>query len=131
VPENNSHATLYDFRDLDLLLKMESTRQDWDSETLAHALGQPENTRGVGSRLAWMRRFGMLDRTETGLWTLTDGARRVTEARLRAAHARELDQLPEEQMIEVMAHIAGRYLRADPMTAIMLRREFAFGTRRR
>jgi len=34
-------------------------------------------------------------------------------------------------MVEVMAHVAKRYRFGDPIIATMLRREFAYGTRRR
>ena len=80
--------------------------------------------------MGWMARFGMVDRDEEGFWGLTDGGSRVVQAKLRAAQASALDTLPDESMIEAMAHIAGRQ-HYDPMLATMLRREFAYGTKRR
>lgn len=127
---SGGHATLYDFRDLDLLFKIGKDRQ-WDTESLAHALGQPENARGVGSRLSWMRRFGMVERTSTGLWYPTPAAQRVTEARMRASQAKTMEDLPDELMVEVMSRVTQRYLHGTPMLASMLRREFAFGTKPR
>ena len=125
----NGHATLYDFRDLDLLLKM-GRDKEWETEDLAEALGQPDNIRGVGSRLAWMKRYGMLTRSEKGLWYPTHGAQRVTESRLRAAQAKTMEDLPDELMVEVMAKVTQRYMHGSAMLASMLRREFLFGTQR-
>lgn len=129
MSENGRHATLYDFRDLDLLLKMGKDKE-WDTEDLAEALGQSENVRGVGSRLAWMKRYGMLERSERGLWYPTHGAQRVTEARLRAGQASTIEELDDELMIEVMSKVTQRYMHGTPMIASMLRREFLFGTKR-
>jgi hypothetical protein len=79
-----------------------------------------------------MRRFGMLDfDPQTRGWRLTRGGERVVEARLRAAAARTIDAVPDEQMVDVMSHVTARYRLGDPMMAAMLRREFVFGTRSR
>jgi hypothetical protein len=130
------HATLYDFRDLDLLMKLdaESDSDGWvETEALAAALGfDDDGVRNVGIRLGWMKRYGMIQRDErTGVWRLSPGGERVIEARLRAATKRELEKLDDESMIEVMANVAHRYRHADAMTATILRREFLFGTQRR
>lgn len=129
MSENGRHATLYDFRDLDLLFKLGRDRQ-WSTEDFADALGQPENLHGVGSRLAWMRRYGMLTRTDTGLWHPTHSATRVVDARLKAAQQQTMEDLPDELMVEVMSRVTQRYMHGSPMLASMLRREFLFGTKR-
>ena len=129
MPENSQHATLYDFRDLDLLLKMGRDRE-WSTEDLAEALGQPENLQGVGSRLSWMRRYGMMQRSDRGLWYPTHSAQRVTEARLKAVQAKTMEDLPDELMVEVMSRVTQRYMHGSVMLASMLRREFLFGTKR-
>jgi len=131
---NNGSASLFQFRDLDLLLKLrEEADSDGAIETavMAQAMGLKTASQ-ITSRLSWMKRFGMLAFDDQArIWRITPGAERVVKARLRAAHGRELDAMPEEQMVDVMAHIAGRYLRSDPMVATMLRREFIYGTGRR
>jgi len=125
------HATLYDFRDLDLMLKLahEGDAEGWlDTEGLARSIGF-EQAKDVTPRLSWMRRYGMLDFDQSKrMWRLTPGAERVMEARLRASQARTIEALPDEAMVEVMANVASRYHLADPMTAHLLRREFLFGT---
>lgn len=127
-------ASLYDFRDLDLMLKIEERGDDegWSpTADLASSFGFGDELQSLGIRLAWMRQYGMVERRNEkpgSSWRLTQGGVRVVEAKLRAASMRELQALPEEAMIEVMANITARYHQADPMTAHMLRREFAYGT---
>jgi hypothetical protein len=128
-----SGATLYDFRDVDLMFKLaeESGDEGWlETEYLAGALGfNGDHVQNVGVRLGWMRRFGMVERDEERrLWRLSPGGQRVVQARLRAAAVRELEALPEEALIEAMSSVVQRYRFVDAMTAHLLRREFLFGT---
>jgi len=126
--------SLYDFRDLDLMLKLadEGDEEGWvETRALASALGVDEGERigGVGGRLGWMRRFGMVERdAQTGLWRLSAGGERVTRARLRAAASRSIEAVPDEALVDVMSHVTARYRLGDPLMATMLRREFQFGT---
>jgi hypothetical protein len=127
-------ASLYDYRDLDLLLKMadEGDDEGWvETRALASALGAEEDEKinGVGIRLSWMRRFGMLEYDDQRrMWRLSAGGDRVTRARLRAAASKQIDTIPDEQLVDVMAHVTSRYRHGDPVMATMLRREFDYGT---
>ena len=126
--------SLYDYRDLDLMLKIADVGDDegWiETRQLAESLGVPddEKSNGVGVRLAWMRKFGMLERDdERKLWRLSRGGERVADARVRAAAVKQIDSVPEEALIDVMAHVTARYRLGDQMMATMLRREFRYGT---
>jgi len=126
--------SLYDFRDLDLMLKIadEADDEGWvETRALAEALGveEGEKVHGVGVRLGWMRKFGMLERDdERQLWRLSAGGDRVTRARLRAAATKQIESVPDEALVDVMAHVTARYRLGDPVMATMLRREFRFGT---
>lgn len=125
------HLTLYDFRDVDLMLKLDEVAGASGATTqeLAEAIGFDDDRQAVGMRAAWMRKFGMFDfDEERRLWTLSQGGERVVEAKLRAAQAKTIDQVPDESLVDVMAHVTTRYRLGDPMMATMLRREFAFGT---
>jgi hypothetical protein len=128
-------ATLYDFRDLDLMLKLAEANGHGGigSSDLADALGFDEgDNRPVGIRLAWMRRYGMVafDEKER-LWSLSQSGRRVTAAHLRAPALRQVEKLPDEAFVEVMAQVTSRYQRGEAMLGHMLRREFLYGTKRR
>lgn len=127
-----SHATLYDFRDLDLMLKLEDEANDegWvETESMARALGFEDDLKPLGSRFAWMKRYGMIERDDkTKLWRLTIAGQRVVQAKLRAATSREIEALEDESFIDVMAKVGQRYRHGSPMVAHMLRREFLYGT---
>ena len=129
-------ASLYDFRDLDLLLKIdaESNGQGIPSSELAEILGFEEgDNRPIGIRLAWMRRYGMVAYdAQDKLWSLTRGARIVTEAHLRAPQLKVVKEMPDAAAVELMAEVVSRYQGTrDAMVAQMIRREFLYGTQRR
>jgi hypothetical protein len=128
-----SGASIFEFRDLDVLLKLRE-EQDVDgfveSAHLSRALGIGERGTDVASRLNWMRHYGMLEfDSERRLWRLTSAAERVTEAKLRAAQSRTIEAIPDESLIDVMAKVTQRYRSSNGMLAEMLRREFKYGTR--
>jgi hypothetical protein len=128
----SNHATLFDFRDFDLMLKLEDEgdAEGWiDTEHIARALGFDDDKRPIAQRFAWMRRYGMLERDEEKrMWRLTDAGRRVVTAKLRAATSREIEALEDEAFVDVMAKVGQRYRHGSPMIAHMLRREFLYGT---
>lgn len=121
--------SIKEFRDLDLLLKLRETGPILSKE-LASELGYDEFGSIIGRRLGWMGHYGMLERSDKGLWSLTDGGKRVAFARTRAALIDDLGKLPAEELVEVMAAVTARWRSGDPMIAAMLRREFIFGTQR-
>lgn len=116
-----------EFRDFDLMAKLKETGPI-PSKELAKELGGDELGSHVGRRLGWMRRYGMLEKTDDGLWELSEAGSRVVWAKRRAALMNELEALPQEELIEVMAAVCARYRLGQPMIATMLRREFIFGT---
>lgn len=123
-------ATLYDFRDLDLLLRL---NEDGGMTTkgMSEALGV-DTAGAVGSRLAWMKRYGMVDLdSEAGFWNVSPAGRRVVQAKLKARDLAVVEKLPDEAMVEVMAQVTSRYQRGEATLAHLLRREFMYGTGRR
>ena len=126
------HLTLYDFRDIDLMLAAQETAGEdgqLSTEDLADKLGMSDDMRAVGSRMAWMRRYGVFSFDEQRkLWRLTRGGERVIEAKQQAAIEDDLKEVPDAAMVNVMAHVTARYRRGDPLMATLLRREFLFGT---
>lgn len=124
------HATLYDFRDVDIMFRI-AEEHAISTADLADALGfaAEEGGRSVGIRLAWMRRYGMVAFNDSDrVWSLTRSGRRVTEARLRAPALRVVKEMPDESMVEVMALVTSRFQNGDTMLGNLLRREFKYGT---
>ena len=125
------HLTLYDFRDVDLMHKVaaEGGAQGVTSKELAEALGMADDVQAVAVRSSWMHRFGFFDfDEERRLWRLSDGGERIVESDRRASTIDRLAKVPDEQLVDVMAHVTSRYRHGDPLTATLLRREFAYGT---
>lgn len=126
-------ASLYEFRDLDLMMRIEEESR-MTSHELAEAVGLGNNggPRSVAIRLAWMKRYGFVEYDEKEhAWALSPGGERVTAAHLSKAKERALKDVPDEALVEVMAHVASRYRVGDPLVAKMLSREFLYGTKKR
>lgn len=127
-------ASLYDFRDLDLMLAIRDNGANGiEAMELADRIGLgEEGSRAAAVRLSWMRRYGMVSYDEkVKLWKVSASGERVTNAKLRAAAAHTIDAIPEESLVDVMAHVTTRYRFGDPVMAQLLRREFLYGTQRR
>lgn len=128
-------ATLYDFRDLDVMFHLaEAENGGVPTHDLAELMGfdAEEGGRNLGIRLGWMRRYGMVKLNERErMWQLTPGGLRVVQAHELAPALRAIEKMPNEQMVEVMAHVTSRFQRGDTMLAAMMRREFLFGTKKR
>ena len=126
--------SMFEFRDSDLMFKLaeEGDDEGWvETRALASALGVADDDKinGVGQRLSWMRRYGFLDfDQQRRLWRLSQSGQRITESKLRAAAAKTIDSVPDESLVEVMAHVTTRFRLGDPVVAQMLRREFRYGT---
>ena len=127
-----AHLTLYDYRDLDLMLAASEVVNDdgnLSTEDLAARLGMEDDMRAVAMRLAWMRRYGVFSRDdERKTWRLTRAGERHIEAKQIAAASESIEVVPDEALIDVMAHVTSRYRHGDPVTAALLRREFQYGT---
>jgi len=131
--QSRYHVTMYDFKDTDLMAKVaEGGAEGLRAREVAEAMGMDDEdgdgTRAIGMRFAWMKRYGMLNQSDSGLWTLTDGADRVMSAQRLAAMTEVIQAVPDESMVEIMAHVTSRYRLGDPMVASLLRREFQYGT---
>ncbi len=126
-----AHLRLYDFRDVDLMhkLSVEGGADGLTSKELAAALGMTDDVQAVAIRAAWMRRFGFFDfDVKRKLWSLSDGGDRIVQADVKAGTIDRLATVPDEELVDVMAHITSRYRHGDAMNATLLRREFSYGT---
>jgi hypothetical protein len=125
------HLTLYDFRDVDLMHKIveEGGAEGVTSRELAEALGMKDDVSAVAIRSAWMRRYGFFDFDDkTKMWSLSDAGERIIQADTKASAIDRLANVPDEQLVDVMAHVTSRYRHGELTTATLLRREFVYGT---
>jgi hypothetical protein len=131
MESGSRHLTLYDFRDVDLMHKVadEGGAQGVTSKELAEALGMADDVQAVAIRSSWMRRFGFFDYDhERRLWRLSRGGERIVESDVKASTVDRLAEVPDEELVDVMAHVTSRYRHGDALTATLLRREFVYGT---
>jgi hypothetical protein len=130
ITAQQHHASVYDFKDTDLMAKV-AAQSGITAHDVATDLGwdNGDGTRAIAMRFAWMRKYGMLALSEeTREWTLTEGGQRVMAAHKAAALTQVIEAVPDESMVEVMAHVTSRFRLGDPMMAHLLRREFLYGT---
>jgi len=127
------HLTIYDFRDVDLMMKLSSEMSDEGegipSDEFADSLGMSRDVQAVSQRCSWMVRYGFFQfDKEKRLWTLSPAGERIVKAQELASGIDELAALDDEAMVDVMAHVTSRYRYGDRVTATLLRREFVHGT---
>lgn len=126
-----AHLTLFDFRDVDLMHKVadEGGADGVTSHELADALGMRDDVQAVAIRSGWMRRYGFFEYDpERKLWRLSEAGERIVESDVKASTIDRLAKVPDEQLVDVMAHVTSRYRHGESTTATLLRREFAYGT---
>jgi len=129
---SNHHASVYDFKDTDLMLKVAAQGASGiTSADIAADMGWDDHDgiRAIGMRFAWMKKYGMLKYDDKNhLWVISEGGERVIAAHRSAAMTQVIEAVPDESMIEVMAHVTSRFRHGDPLVAHLLRREFMYGT---
>lgn len=130
---------LYDFSDVEFLAICLDAAGDegwFETQEITRRLNldveQPNSN--VGIRLAWLRRYGVVERnTVVGseyrfMWRLTPEGEAAVTARLNSNQERVLDNLGVDQMLEVTAFLTGRYRRGGKATKNLVRRQWLYGT---
>jgi hypothetical protein len=93
---------------------------------------EPERARAsVARRFSWLRRWGVMEKGNSGLWRLTEDGRLLVEGRLSASQAADLADLGDEQLMSLGYAMADRYQVAGEVPAILFRRAMQFATYRR
>src|SRR3954466_5878034 len=132
-----STVRLADFSDRELLFVFSDHEDD---EGYVHVAGvlaaldldNEHPARCLGARMAWLRRYGALDREE-GRWHLTEVGQAVIAARLRAPAQRALDGLDAAHLVVAVESLAACYRAingAGEAYRILTRREWQHGVRR-
>lgn len=101
----------------------------WDegSDRTKHVL------RCVAIRLAWLRRYGVLEKRLTAgesEWTLTEDGQRFLQGRLNAAEQRIIESLKEDRLVAATSLLTSRYQSSSPVAANLIRREWMYGVNR-
>jgi hypothetical protein len=86
------------------------------------ALPHPE--RNIASRLAWLRRYGVVARTEDKRWMLNDVGERLLHASLKKGEQKVLDGFDEDELLVVVASLGDRIASAHDEHATMAVRQW-------
>ena len=84
----------------------------------------------VSSRLTWMRRYGLVDRTDRD-WHLTEIGKRVLDAKIGGSVGEYLSKTGELNLLAVLERISSRYTQVDDTAATVLRRQWQYGQAQR
>lgn len=122
---------LADFLDEEFLALLDDLgdHEGWvSSHTIAEAI--PIEVRNVGSRLSWMRRYGVVERdTRPGSptrneWRLTQVGVQLVNARFTKSQQTTISSVKDEQLWGLARELSVRYERVDSAAANLIRRRF-------
>ena len=131
---------LVDFLDEEFLALVvdNADYEGWaSSKMIAEAILSEEiTTRNVGSRLAWMKKYGVVERdTRPGRtyrhWRLTSAGEALVRARFTKRQTDALHTVSDEQLWRLTAELSDRYEVVDDTTANLVRRRFSAAAQRR
>lgn len=143
---------LTDFSDRELLLILDDVSDDegWSSaRDMVEPVGLKEDgVRHVSSRLAWMRRYGAIEREllwdENGnpitgpmgqrqgqRWRLTEAGKMMAYGKLTKAQHKALEGIGEGELILAMRQMSLHFANASDTGATLARREWTHGLQRR
>jgi hypothetical protein len=121
---------LQDVRDRELLAAIADLvgESGWvTSAQVAEAYGiqHARATQCAAARLAWMRRWGLLEKSTDG-WRLTPGGERLRNGTIDQALEEQLKDLPEPEMVEMIGALARRRYAGSREAAIVGAREWRY-----
>lgn len=134
---------LSDFLDEEFLALIvdQANYEGWvSSRVLAESIdpeGQTITTRNVGSRLSWLKRYGVVERDPRpgsptrNQWRLTDVGEEMIKARFSKQQATVIEKLRDEQLWALSQQLSSRYEYVGPTAANLIRRRFSASISRR
>ena len=129
---------LADFLDEEFLALV-ADLADYEGWVSTHQIAEaiPIDTRNVGSRLSWMKRYGVVERDPRpgsptrGHWRLTEAGKAMVEARFSQTQEKTLAGVKDEQLWRLTSIVANRYEGVSEATANLIRRRFTASQTRR
>jgi DNA-binding HxlR family transcriptional regulator len=134
---------LSDFLDEEFLALMldNASAEGWvSSSELAESIdpdARDITPRNVGSRLAWLKRYGVVERDPRpgsptrNYWRLTPVGVEMINARFTKQQATVIEKLRDEQLWALSQQLSSRYEYVGPTAANLIRRRFSASTTRR
>lgn len=124
----------YSDRELLSILAEVSDEEGWASTSeVADVVGldhqNPNNC--VGVRFGWLRKYGALERNTRGKWRMTTLGFALMRGELNSAQERVLDTLDNTQMLSLISTVSRRWMRLDPTSSTLVKREWQHGILRK
>jgi hypothetical protein len=97
-----------------------------DAEILEHA------ALCVRSRLAWMRRYGLVEKGEkVGIWYISEAGKRLRFAKLGRSFSMAISHTPSESVLEMAHQVGERMLNVTEIEGRAMQRELTWQINRR
>lgn len=130
---------LTEFEDFELLhlLEQEAGSDGWTTtEDLARELSLDVRypIRNVGSRLGWLRRYGVLERDEDGAagrYRMTAIGRQLLHGTLTKAQERALAEAGEGRLLAITRAVGGQLTAAGDEASALMHRQWRYSHARR
>jgi hypothetical protein len=131
--------TLFDYSDRELLIKVHEVAEEnggsTNSRVLAEGLGltEKERAQSVGSRMMWLRRFGVVEKAidrEPAEWRLTALGETLAFGSARKAQLMAIDRANDNELLLMMREMGQRQFDAPEGARHLIRREWTRSSRR-
>lgn len=131
-----ANLRLESYSDRELLLLMKDLRDEnghVQSEEIADRLDldHPKPLQCVGIRMAWMRRYGVVDfQRQLKVWYLTSKGEAIANGGLTKAQTKALESISAERGMEAVMALGSRYREFGEIEATMMRRAWKYSVGR-
>jgi hypothetical protein len=127
---------LTEFEDIEFLHKLQDVADDDGYATSAELAVELKidndcPARNVGSRMAWLKRYGVVELHPKKGWRLTKIGDALVNGELNSYQRKSLSSMPEEQLLALTRQVSSRFQGAGDSAAQMMRRQFRYGMAQR
>lgn len=143
---SNGHVQIRDYSDREILAMILDLSAQGDTTTRdlavrvygwGHIEGRDVATvrhgcRCVGSRLSWMKRFGLIEKGEKpGEWSVSAIGLKLARQRMQSDTAVTIKRTPDERTLDLANLVGERMVAAGPVAGTAMRRELQFQIQKR
>ena len=127
---------LTEFEDIELMFVVADSADPEtgvaSSQAIADNLGikDKDPTRNVGARLAWLRRYGVVDKNTKG-WYVNETGEQLMRGELTAAQKQAFAQLSQPRTLAAARRLSQVLQEAGPEAAALMHRQWRYGLAQR
>jgi hypothetical protein len=127
---------LTEFEDIELMFKVVDSADPETGVATAQAIAEniglddKDPQRNVGARLAWLRRYGVVDKNSKG-WYVNEIGEQLMRGELTAAQKQAFAQLSQPRTLAAARRLSQVLAEAGPEAAVMMHRQWRYGLAQR